>query len=89
MNFTIVNCDLVCFYDPSYGYWISALRLELVTFVDWNLFSASLPSSFLWLLQLICESIEESPRDFYPTFNAVEAIVFLGHTDVKRNTTGN
>ncbi|EFX65232.1 hypothetical protein DAPPUDRAFT_117456 [Daphnia pulex] len=76
-------------HDPSFGYWISALRLELVTFVDWNLFSASLPSSFLWLLQLICEGIEESPRDFYPTFNAVEAIVFLGHTDVKRNITGN
>ncbi|EFX79193.1 hypothetical protein DAPPUDRAFT_245298 [Daphnia pulex] len=78
-------------HDPSYGYWISALRLELVTFafVDWNLFSASLPSSFLWLLQLICEGIEESPRDFYPTLNAVEAIVFLGHTDVKRNITGN
>ena len=75
-------------HDPSYGYWISALRLKLVAFVDWNLFSASLPSSFLWLLQLICESIEESPRDFYPTFNAVEAIVFLGHTDVKRNITG-
>lgn len=72
-------------YDPSSSYWIASMIGLNITLRDWNLFSAALPPTFLWMLNLICESIEEQPRDFYEVFSKVEAIVFLHHGKVKRS----
>lgn len=72
-------------HDPCHSYWVNSLRARLISFTEWNLFSAGLPPNFLWMLNLICEVIEESPRDFYEVFTQVETIIFLHHGQVNRS----
>ena len=72
-------------FNPASTYWIASIGIKNVSYVEWKLFSAGLPPTFLWMLNLICESIEESPRDFYEVFTTVETIVFLHHAKVTRS----
>ena len=76
---------ILVLFEPRHSYWIAANQSKSMSFDEWNLFSAGLPPTFLWMLELICESIEESPRDFYEIFIAVEHIIFFQHAAVKRS----
>ena len=60
---------------PSSGYWLlSAVTDHSIE--AWQLVSSQLSSSFLWLLELISESIEEEPQLVYRHIYAVETMVF-------------
>ncbi|KAI9558157.1 hypothetical protein GHT06_014910 [Daphnia sinensis] len=70
-------------FQPAADYWISSAVARLMSINEWNLFSAGLPPTFLWMLKLISEGIEETPRDFYIAFQCVESIIMLRHTELK------
>lgn len=71
-------------FDPSPSYWITSFIGKNISKPEWKIFSAGLPPTFMWLMDLICESIEEKPRDFYEVFAQVEALVFLDHATVTK-----
>ena len=72
-------------FDPSPSYWITSFIGKNISKPEWKIFSAGLPPTFVWLMNLICESIEEKPRDFYEVFSQVEALVFLDHATVTKS----
>ncbi|XP_057379813.1 TATA box-binding protein-associated factor RNA polymerase I subunit B-like isoform X2 [Daphnia carinata] len=81
-NFTQPEPSLLLF-QPSSVYWTTSAIAKLMSFNEWDLFSAGLPTTFVWMLKLICESIEESPRDFYIPFNYVETLIMFRNTELK------
>ena len=62
-------------YLPSSAYWsLSALTDQSKE--AWQLVSSQLPATFVWLLELICESIEEEPQLVYHHTCVLESMVF-------------
>lgn len=74
-------------FQPSSGYWSRSLYAKAMTNNEWDLFSAELPSTFVWMLNLICDSIEEAPKDLYMTLSYLETIIFMRHTKLEHSLT--
>ncbi|XP_045028429.1 TATA box-binding protein-associated factor RNA polymerase I subunit B isoform X2 [Daphnia magna] len=70
-------------FQPAAVYWTTSAIAKLMSINEWDLFAVGLPPTFLWMLKLICESIEESPRDFYIPFNYVETLIMFRRTELK------
>lgn len=75
-------------FQPACAYWMTSARAQLMSFTEWQLFSGGLPPTFLWMLKLVCESIEESPRDFYLPFNYLESLIMFRHAKLKHTFSG-
>lgn len=78
-------------YMPSSGYWSRTTQLKpspsTLPDEDWSLLSLELPSTFVWMLNLMSDSIEESPKDIYVKVSQLETIILLRHADLLHTLT--
>ena len=50
------------------------------TEADWEVLSYQLPTTFVWLLNLICQIIEEPPKMVYAHLCSLESVIFQKHS---------
>lgn len=74
-------------FQPASAYWSRSAYLKTMTRSEWDLFSTELPSTFVWMLNLISDTVEESPKDLYITLNYLETIIFMRHTKLDHSLT--
>lgn len=78
-------------YLPSCGYWTRNVQLRpapsTLSQQDWSLLSMQLPATFVWMLNLVSESIEETPKQVYVKLSQLETIIFLRHADLRHTLT--
>ena len=61
---------------PSSIYWSRSGKFDKVTDADWEVLSSQLPTTFVWLLNLISQSIEEQPKLVYARVCSMETLIF-------------
>jgi len=66
-------------HSPSSIYWSRSGRFEKTTDADWEVLSSQLPTTFVWLLNLISQTIEEPPKHVYVRVCSMETIIFQKH----------
>lgn len=74
-------------FQPASGYWSRSTYLRFMSNSEWSLFSAELPETFVWMLNIICEIIEETPKDLYIKLNYLETIILMRHTKLEHSLT--
>jgi hypothetical protein len=66
-------------YQPSAMYWMRAMRRDYEPNPeDWVILQTELPGTFVWMLNIVADIIEEKPDYVYAKLTDLETIIFQG-----------
>lgn len=78
---TTGNKDLIL-HQPGFAYWTRDVRAKAgLNAEDWDVLKDQLPKNFLWLLELVAESVGEKSSDLYFHLVKVEKTIIRRSTE--------